>query len=315
MKKLFTVEELKTRLDKFLAEQLPQISRSQIQREIELGLVLVNGKKVEESKHVVRLNDKVVYNQSKNHKINKSEIVPPHTPLKILYNNHGLLIIDKPPGLTVHPGAGFKGETLVSALLFQFKEIKTVGEEHRPGIVHRLDKDTSGVMLVAKTQEMYEHLKEGFAQKKIKKTYIALVFGRVEKPHGFIDLPIGQSKTDFRKQTTKNPKEAKESLTEYKVLEYLQSGVDIYTLIRVKLHSGRTHQIRVHMSALGHPLLGDSLYGGKKTELKGLKRQFLHAKSIEVKLLDNTWIEAESELPSDLKEILVNLNSKVISQL
>lgn len=336
--KQFKVENLKTRLDKFLAEQLPQISRSQIQREIESGLVAVNEKVVKESKFVVRKNDRVKY-EIKSGKSKAESIEAVNRPLKILYNNHGLLIIDKPPGLTVHPGAGFKGETLVSALLFQFKEIKTVGEEHRPGIVHRLDKDTSGVMLVAKTQEMYEYLKEDFAQKKIKKIYIALVLGKVEKPHGFIDLSIGQSKTDFRKQTTKNPKEAKEALTEYQVLEYLtndnynhnnngtnpltslgveiqsKGNLDIYTLIRVKLHSGRTHQIRVHMSALGHPLLGDSLYGGKKTELKGLKRQFLHAKSIEVQLPEKIWIEAESELPSDLKEILVNLNSKVVNNL
>lgn len=314
MKHEFVVDQLKTRLDKFLAEQLTQISRSQIQRDIEAGVVLVNGKEILEGKFVVRKGDKVVFKPI-SYKLSAKSFQPPHTPLKILYNNHGLLIIDKPPGLTVHPGAGFKGETLVSALLFEFKEIKTVGEDHRPGIVHRLDKDTSGVMLVAKTQEMYEYLKEGFAQKKIKKIYIALVLGRVEKPHGFIDWKIGQSRTDFRKQTIKNPKDAKEALTEYKVLEYLQNGVDIYTLIRVKLHSGRTHQIRVHMSALGHPLLGDLLYGGKKTELKGLKRQFLHAKSIEVQLPEKTWIEAESELPSDLKEILVNLNSKVVNSL
>jgi 23S rRNA pseudouridine1911/1915/1917 synthase len=245
-----------------------------------------------------------------------------------LYNNNGLLIIDKPAGLTVHPGAGFKGETLASALLFHFSgragsrsagkdDISIVGEDHRPGIVHRLDKDTSGVILVAKTQEMYEFLKEGFLERKIKKEYLALVFGRLEKTHGFIETPIGKSKTDFRKQTTKNPVEGKESLTEYRVLEYLkgENGVDEYTLIMVKLHTGRTHQIRVHFSSVGHPLMGDELYGGKRIKLNGLNRQFLHAKRIEVQLPDKTWIEAESDFPKDLREVLISLGSKAVKEL
>jgi 23S rRNA pseudouridine1911/1915/1917 synthase len=310
----FTVEDLKTRLDKFLAEQFKGVSRSQIQRDIGAGLVLVNGVKVLESKHVVRKSDVVAYHQNET----KVEgLIPTNTPLRVLYDNHGLLIIDKPAGLTVHPGAGYKGETLASALLYHFKDIYVVGEEHRPGIVHRLDKDTSGVMLVAKSAEMYEYLKDAFAERKIKKEYVALVLGRIEKLHGLIDTPIGKSKADFRKYSAKNMVESKEALTEYTVLEYLRnpSSLDEYTLIRVKLHTGRTHQIRVHFSSFGHPLLGDSLYGGGKTELAGLKRQFLHAKKIEVQLPDRTWIEAESDLADDLKEVLRSLNSKLINQL
>jgi len=310
----FIVEQLKTRLDKYLAEQLPAISRSQIQRDIEGGMVEVNGAIIVESKFVVRLNDKVVY-KVESEKLKVESLKPTNTPLKILYNNHGLLTIDKPAGLTVHPGAGFKGETLASALLYQFKNIHLVGEEYRPGIVHRLDKDTSGVILVATTQEMYEHLKEAFTDRLVKKEYIALVFGKMKKFHGFIETPMGKSKTDFRKQTTKNPVEGKTAITEYKVLERLSNGVDEYTLILVRLHTGRTHQIRVHMASIGHPLMGDSLYGSKKTELKGLNRQFLHAKKIEVQLPNKTWIEAESELAKDLKEVLVSLNSKVVKNL
>jgi 23S rRNA pseudouridine1911/1915/1917 synthase len=311
----FIVETLKTRLDKYLAEQLSSTSRSHIQRDIEGGLVEVNGQVITESKFVVRLNDKVVYHKSEILNL-KSDLKPTNTPLKILYNNHGLIIIDKPAGLAVHPGAGFKGETLASALLYHFKDIYVVGEEHRPGIVHRLDKDTSGVMLVAANQQMYEYLKYAFAERKIKKEYIALVQGKLEKPHGFIETPIGKSKTDFRKQSTKNVLEAKDALTEYKVLEYLQdaTGVDTYTLILVKLHTGRTHQIRVHFASLGHPLMGDELYGNKKSYLPGLQRQFLHAKRIEVRLPDGTWIEAESELADDLKEVLKHLGSKNIHQ-
>ena len=340
MEHQFKVEELKTRLDKYIAGQLKDISRSQIQRDIEAGKVLVNGKKVLESKSVVRLGDVIHYQESEI-KNQGNTIQATNTPLKVLYNNHGLLIIDKPAGMVVHPGAGFKGETLASALLYNFSDIAVVGEEHRPGIVHRLDKDTSGIILVAKTQEMYEFLKDAFAERKIKKEYIALVRGRVEKSQGFIKTPMGKSKTDFRKQTTVNPVEAKEAITEYRVLEYLgggesdvgsrksevsqsdtpiirhsdTSGLDKYSLILVKLHTGRTHQIRVHMASIGHPLMGDELYGGKTVKLAGLTRQFLHAKKIEVRLPDKTWIEAESELATDLREVLVKLGSKAVTAL
>src|SRR3989344_2615717 len=245
----FVVEQLKTRLDKYLSEQIKDISRSQIQRDIEAGGVLVNGKVIKESKFVVRVKDNIVYNQQKEKSTKgaAAQIV-----LKVLYDNHGLLVIDKPAGMTVHPGAGFKGETLASALLYQFKNIKLVGEEDRPGIVHRLDKDTSGVILIAKTAEMYEYLKDAFLHHRVKKEYIALVLGHVEKPHGFIETPIGKSKTDFRKYDTKNIIQPKDSLTEYQVLEYLESanqqisqsankqgkgeGVDQYSLLLVKLH-------------------------------------------------------------------------------
>lgn len=360
----FIVEDLKIRLDRYLAKQLPEISRSRIQRDIEGGNVEVNGQPILESHFAVRLNDKVRYEVAGNRQL--EGLKPTNTPLKVLYNNHGLIIIDKPAGMVVHPGAGFKGETLASALLYHFKDIYVVGEEHRPGIVHRLDKDTSGVMLVAKTQEMYEHLKDAFAERKIKKEYIALVAGKVEKPHGIIDTPMGKSKTDFRKQTTENALDPKEAVTEYRVLEYLggeqseeigkdrkksdlifsdvsdlsggetfakqrpnqsrKPSLDIYTLLLVKLHTGRTHQIRVHLASIGHPLLGDELYGprlrsrsgsarGKNSSLDGLHRQFLHAKKIEVRLPDKTWIEAESELADDLRKVLEKLNSKNIKQL
>jgi len=304
----YTVTDLKVRLDKFLAEQLPGVSRGKIQKDIEAGLVLVNGKKIIISHFAVRKDNKIEYTQSATP---SDEIKPTNTPLKILYNNHGLLIIDKPAGLVVHPGAGFKGETLASALLYHFKDIKLVGEEGRSGIVHRLDKDTSGVILIARTQEMYEHLKDAFAERKVKKEYIALVAGKLEKPHDMIDTPIGKSKRDFRKYDTKNMVEAKPSLTEYQVVE----SFDNWSLVVVKLHTGRTHQIRVHFSSLKHPLAGDSLYGGKPVEIKGLHRQFLHAARIEVKLPDGTWIEAESKLPDDLREVLIELGSKKVNQL
>jgi len=270
--------------------------------------VEVNGELITSSHLAVRLNDKITYRPPQKQ---GDVLKPSNTPLKVLYNDNGLLVIDKPAGLAVHPGAGFKGETLASALLYNFNDIAIVGEEHRPGIVHRLDKDTSGVILVAKTPEMYEFLKEAFAERKIKKQYLALVAGNIEKPHGFIDTPIGRSKADFRKYTAKNPTEPKAALTEYQVLEHL----DGRTLILVKLHTGRTHQIRVHLASIGHPLMGDALYGNKNTQLPDLHRQFLHAKRIEVQLPNKTWIEAESDFPQDLKKVLINLNSKIVATL
>lgn len=325
----FIVDVLKSRLDKFLVDHGEGRSRSLIQKDIEAGLVVVNGKKIIEPKHVVRLEDVVIYEPPSK----SEEAIVINAPLKVLYNNHGLLIIDKPAGLVVHPGSGFKGESLVSALLYYFEKIHLVGEEHRPGIVHRLDKDTSGVILVALTQDMYEYLKDAFADRKVKKEYIALVEGNVEATHGFIDSPVGKSKTDFRKYTTKNMILAKEALTEYQVLEHLTRGVDSvksfeneiaqplfnrvdeYSLVRVRLHTGRTHQIRVHFSSIGHPIVGDTLYGKQKTHVKDAMRQFLHAAQIEVRLPDGTWIEAESKLPQDLRDILKKLKSTKVDTL
>jgi len=302
-----TVTELKTRLDKYLAQEAGQFSRNRIQRDIEAGLVTVNGETVTSTKHVVRQGDKIKYAL-----VAEEKSKPKNIPLKTLYNNHDLLIIDKPAGLAVHPGAGLKGDSLADALLYHFKDIKLVGEEGRAGIVHRLDKDTSGVMLVALTQDMYEHLKDAFAERKIKKEYIALVTGDVEKTHGLIDLPVGKSKSDFRKYATKNMVQAKDALTEYWVVERL----DGYTLVRVRLHTGRTHQIRVHFSSLGHPLAGDNLYGSRAAKpIPGLNRQFLHARRIEVQLPDDTWIEAESDVPQYLKKVLENLQSKKVNNL
>ncbi len=299
------VTTLKIRLDKYIADNT-EISRSRIQRDIEAGHVKVNGEGVDSAKHVVRSDDTIDYTI-----VEEKKAVSKVIALKTLYNNHGLLIIDKPAGLAVHPGAGLKGDSLADALLYYFKDIYLVGEEGRSGIVHRLDKDTSGVMLIALTQPMYEHLKDAFAERKIKKDYIALVRGILKDNHGVIDSPIGKSKTDFRKYTAKNMLVAKQSLTEYWVIERL----DDCTLIRVRLHTGRTHQIRVHFSSLGHPLMGDTLYGGKLVKLLGLTRQFLHARAIEVQLPDSTWVEADSPIPDDLRAVLHHLNSKKVDSI
>lgn len=309
----YVVDVLKTRLDKYLSEQLSDVSRSHIQRDIEAGLVTVNGDVITMPHFAVRKDNEISYKPS----VVEDGLEPKNIPLKTLYNNHGLLIIDKPAGLVVHPGAGFKGDSLAQALLYHFKGIHLVGEEGRSGIVHRLDKDTSGVMMIALTQEMYEHLKDAFADRKVKKEYLALVCGRFEKPIGTFDQPLGKSKKDFRKYTTNTADmvQEKTALTEYKVIEVLSDGVDEYSLVVVKLHTGRTHQIRVHFSSQGNPLVGDELYGGKKAMKLGFPRQFLHARKIEVQLPDESWIEADSSLPTDLKSLLGELHSQKLNLL
>jgi 23S rRNA pseudouridine1911/1915/1917 synthase len=296
----FEVDQNKLRLDRFLSEKVTEVSRSKIQKDIRAGLVFVNDEVALESKMIVDIGDQVEYNFQE-----QSELKPVKLDIKVIFENKDIVVIDKPPGLVVHPAPGYKGVTLVEGLLYKYKDIQDVGgSQVRPGIVHRLDKDTSGVMLVAKTQGMFEHLKDSFATRKIKKEYVALVCGHVPSKQGIIDSQIGKHPTDFRRMTTVNPTNPKLSLTEYQVLEYL----DGYTLIMVKLHTGRTHQIRVHFSSLGFPLAGDTLYG--KCRVPGLERQFLHARKIEVQLPDGIWIEAESELPEDLNQVLSKLRQQ-----
>ena len=303
--KRFLVETPKARLDKFLAEQVTEVSRARIQRDIEAGKVSVNGEVFFDPDHGVRQNDTIEYDYA--------EVEPPAPStlqLNVVYENPDLLIIGKPAGLVVHPAPGYHGDTVAGALLARYgvANIGSVGGDPiRPGIVHRLDKDTSGVMLVAKTQAAYEFLKDAFAERRVKKEYIALVRGHVEPAHQVISTPIGKHAGDFRKMATVKPVDAKESVTEYTVVGRYSQGVDEYTLLRVKLHTGRTHQIRVHMASLGYPIAGDALYGGA-APLPGLARQFLHAEKIEIQMPDGTWIEAHADLPDDLQKVLANFN-------
>jgi 23S rRNA pseudouridine1911/1915/1917 synthase len=251
------------RLDKFLAEKLPDLSRGQIQKAIEGSQVLVNGKVVSKPSIKVDIGDEVSFPQLATRNSGLAT-VPVDLPLKILYDANDLLIIDKPAGLTVHPGPAVKEDTLSQAIVFHYPEIASVGEPSRPGIVHRLDKDTSGCLLVAKTQSMYEYLLSAFADRKVRKEYLALVWGSLPQKHGVIDTPMGKSKLDFRKRTVVDPLEAKEAKTEYFLvasgklqaasgeaktknykLKTINSVVDEVSLIRVLLHTGRTHQIRV----------------------------------------------------------------------
>lgn len=297
------------RLDKFLASKL-EVSRSQIQKAIKQGLVLVNGQVVSEKDLNLTIGDKIELPEFKLEELQKLDL-----DLNVVFENEDLAVIDKPAGLVVHPGAGHKQDTLANALLNRFPGVEKVGDPHRPGIVHRLDEATSGLIVIAKTAAGFDYLKRLFLEKKIEKHYIALSHGISDKLHGVINAPIEKQSTHQKMRVGGG----KEAVTEYTVLATIggdspdeasaKSGLDPYTLFRLTLHTGRTHQIRVHLAHIGYPIVGDQLYGGqfKKSDVSLLNRQFLHAAKLKFQLPDGTWLELHSDLPSDLKAVLNNL--------
>lgn len=220
--------------------------------------------------------------------------------IPIIYEDKNVLVVNKPAGIVVHPDTKHKTETLIQQMLEKYPEIKDVGDPStssgqvnlRPGIVHRLDKETSGVLVIAKNQKSFEFLKNQFKDKKIQKTYVALVKGNVKNKAGTINAPV--------KLFTKS----REAETGYRVIERYND----YTLLEIYPKTGRTHQIRIHMKSMGHPLVCDKLYGGKNPECPhGLNRHFLHAKSIELMLPNNSRIKLEADPPDDLQEVLTML--------
>ncbi len=252
--------------------------------------------------------------------------------IPVVYEDKDLLVINKPAGLIVHgvrgkhfrEGDQLKEETLVDWLLKRHPEIKDVHDftanvgqvnpEERAGIVHRLDRETSGIMVIPKTKEMFSYLKNLFQTRDVQKTYLALVWGKMPEKSGVIDKPIGiKDGTIKRTVHVKNARMVREAVTEYKVKEYIKIskiGDDNWlTLVEVMPKTGRTHQIRVHMAAIGHPIVGDSLYGGKKSDL-GLKRQFLHAESIEFAKPDGKRLKISAGLPAELESLMATLVDK-----
>ena len=290
----FTASSPGERLDRYLAEQC-QISRSYAQKLINEGQVEVNGRAAKASQKL-NAGDKVVANIPPPTPVS---LAPEAIPLKVIYEDSDLIVIDKPAGLVVHPAAGHRSGTLVNAILARCPDLGTINGTIRPGIVHRLDRDTSGLMMVAKNEAAYARLSHQIKQRLIKKGYIALVSGHLSPEHGIIDAPIGRHPKDRKRMAVVSG--GREARTEYRVIKYFAD----YTLVEAMPETGRTHQIRVHFAAIGHPVFGDPVYG-KRSSLLG--RQFLHAHRLGFKLPSSgKFVEFKSELPPDLEEVLKQL--------
>lgn len=288
------------RLDKIVEEKFPEFSRSYIQKLIKEGYVSVNGKTVEKPSHKVKENDLVEVREKPEEVL---AVEKEDKPLKIVYEDKYLLVIDKEAGLTVHPVGKKTSGTLVNRLLYHVEDLSQIGGVIRPGIVHRLDKDTSGLMVVAKEDSAHRALSEMLKKHEIKRRYICLVKGNFKERVGTINLPIKREQGTTRMRITVMGKEA---ITHFKVLE----TIGPYTLLQVELETGRTHQIRVHMAHIGHPLVGDTVYGKKDKNVE-LERQFLHSYEISfIHPIIGKKIRFVSELPTDLKEVLFKLREK-----
>lgn len=294
-----------TRLDLFLVSQLPEVSRSRLQMLIKSGRVHVDGKPAKSS-HAVEPGATVTLTGSAEPPPLKA--VAENIPLNVVFEDAAFAVIDKPAGMMVHAGAGATAEedeapdprsrgTLVNALLYHFKALSSEGGELRPGIVHRLDKETSGLIVVAKNDAAHRKLAEQFAERQVKKTYIALVHGWPKQPSGTIDAPIGRDRAHRHRMSVKT-REGRHAVTHYKVRKELDTPYGKFALLDVTIETGRTHQIRVHLSSIGHPVVGDTLYGAPE-EIRPLAASRLRARTADTKAARD---RAATELARELTE-------------
>jgi 23S rRNA pseudouridine1911/1915/1917 synthase len=256
------------RLDVFLSRRIPDYARSQFQRFIDKGFVFVNGER-KKSSLKLRAGDLV---EAEIEIPEPGAVEPEDIPLTVIYEDDSIAVIDKPSGMVVHPGAGARTGTLVHALLHRYPEIRGIGEEDRPGIVHRLDKETSGVIVVARTGAAHLELKRQFKAREVKKVYLALIVGRPARDEGSFDWPIGRHHRHGERMSIKTDK-PRTAITEYRVVRTIGE----YSLLEVRPLTGRTHQIRVHLAAAGHPVAGDGRYGSRTKGGTRFSRLFLHA--------------------------------------
>ncbi len=288
------VDEFNTnlRLDSYIAEN-SDLSRSTIQKLIKEGKVLVNGKSTSNS-YKTKLNDDVEYEYEE---VVLTDIKPNNIPIDIVYEDDDIIVVNKQKGLVVHPAPGNYDNTLVNALLYHCKSLSDVGGYLRPGIVHRIDKDTSGLLVIAKNNNAHNFLSEQLKDKTCFRKYYAIVKGTIENNEGEINAPIGRSEKDRQKMAVTD-KNAKEAITEFRVLERYSDS----TLLDVKLLTGRTHQIRVHMAFIHHPVLNDGKYGGKTIDVSG---QYLHAYYLSfIHPITKERVEFKTAMPEYMKEYI-----------
>ncbi len=298
------LESNPVRLDVFLAEQLPDLSRSRTQALIKTGNVLVNGAVPRKTGHALEAGDEI---QVTLPPVQPSGLAAEDIPLDVLFENSSVLVINKPAGLVVHPAPGHGSGTLVNAVLAHAPEIEGIGGEQRPGIVHRLDKDTSGVILVAKNDRAHQFLQEQFRTRQVQKTYLALVDGIPPTPQGVIEAAIARDNHSRDRMALVAEHRGRMAVTEYATLESFPQ----HTLLEAHPVTGRTHQIRLHLAFLGTPVVGDRTYGRKKSSLP-INRHFLHAYRIVIRLpgeeQPRTFI---APIPEELEKILQSLRRNV----
>lgn len=295
----------KIRLDAYISKEIEDLSRSMIQKLLEEDKINVNGK-IEKPSYKVQEGDiiEVSIEEPKEVKIEAQDI-----PLDIIYEDNDILVVNKQKGLVVHPANGNPDGTLVNAIMAHCKDsLSGIGGELRPGIVHRLDKDTSGLLIIAKNDKAHIQVSEQIKNREVKKTYIALVRGTIAEDEATINMPIGRSTKDRKKMAvTKNGKEA---VTHFKVLNRYTTNKGSYTLLEIKIDTGRTHQIRVHMAEIGHPVIGDSVYSNGKNEF-GVEGQCLHAKRLEfVHPITGKEMKLEAPLPEYFQNIIAQLENR-----
>ncbi len=292
------------RIDKFLSCRLEEVSRSYIQKLIKEGHVSVNGKPVK-ANYKLGAGDEISVEIPE---AKEPDILPEDIPLDILYEDQYILVVNKPKGMVVHPAAGHYSGTLVNALMYHCKDsLSGINGVMRPGIVHRIDMDTTGSLLVCKNDEAHRILAEQLKEHTIRREYHAIVYGNIKEDTGTVDAPIGRHPTD-RKKMSINHKNGKQAVTHYEVLERFGN----FTYIRCRLETGRTHQIRVHMASLHHPLLGDEVYGpSSRPPFPGLKGQVLHAKILGIyHPATGEYMEFDAPLPQYFVDLLQKLRRK-----
>ena len=291
----FDAEANGERLDRFLADRCPKLSRSRLQRLIVEGFVTVDGlpaksaSRLQEGQRVsLTVPDPV-----------PSRLEPQPIPLDVAYEDQDVLVVNKPPGLTVHPAPGHRDHTLANAIMAYLPDVEGVGGVQRAGIVHRLDKDTSGLLVVAKNDGAHTHVARQFQEREVTKVYLALVVGKLEPPEAIVDAPIGRHPTSRQRMAVLQTGRA--AKTRYRVI----ARYDGFTLVEARPVTGRTHQVRVHLASLGHPLAGDATYGRLHSQLG---RHFLHASLLGFRLPStDEYLELKSDLPADLRHFLETL--------